>query len=129
MTVELLEHYRYTVGCKSCIIVIFQERYEWSCKLESFLDECGITYGDAEDYQTLLVYLLEGLKRCGSLVISGSKVNVTLLYRLRRVLEHMQKNNVYLSVENILALFEILLFVHDYQTSMFVVRLLKQGRN
>ena len=77
----------------------------------------------------LLVYLLEGLKKCGSQVISHSKVNVTLVYRFEKVLENMRKNNVYFVAENILALFETLLFVHDYQTSMFVVHLLRQGKN
>ena len=86
-------------------------------------------YGDAGDYQVLLVYLLDGLKKCGSRVIFHSKVNVTLVARFKSVLENMRKNNVCLVVENIVALFETLLFVHDYQTSMFVVRLLRQGEN
>ena len=103
------------------------ERHEWACKLESLLEERGIIYGEAKQYQTLLVYLLDGLKKCSSHVISGSKVNTTLHRRLQRVLERMRMSNVYLSVENICELFEILLFVHDYQTSRFVVHLLRQG--
>ena len=85
-------------------------------------------YGNAEEYQQLLVYLLEGLKKCKSRVVSGTKVNGTLLGRLRRVLEHMSNYDVYFSVENIFDLFKVLLFVHDYQTSVFVVRLLQQGK-
>jgi hypothetical protein len=108
--------------------VYLQERHEWACKLETLLEERGIIYGEAEQYRTLLVYLLDGLKKCSSSVISGSKVNTTLHRRLQRVLEHMQTNKVYLSVEDILELFETLLFVHDYQTSKFVVLLLRQGK-
>ncbi len=108
---------------------LLQERHEWACKLESFLVERGITYGGADQYHTLLVYLLDGLKKSDSRVISGSQVNTTLHRRLQRVLERMRTNNVYLPVEKILELFEILLFVHDYQTSMYVVHLLKQGRD
>ena len=75
------------------------------------------------------MYLLDGLKTCGSRVVSGKNVNITLLRRVRRVLDRMRKNDVYLSVENIFALFETLLFVHDYQTSMFLVHLLRQGQH
>ena len=75
-----------------------------------------------------MLYLLEGLKRCSSRVISGSKVNITLLGRVRRVLDRMRENDVHFSVENIMDLFGKLLFVHDYHTSIFVVRLLQQGR-
>ncbi|XP_028415349.1 uncharacterized protein LOC114538372 [Dendronephthya gigantea] len=103
------------------------ERHDWTCKLESLLDECGIKYGDAEKYQTLMLYLLEGLKKCSSRVISGIKVNITLLGRVRRVLNRMRENDVQFSVENIMELFGKLLFVHDYSTSIYVVRLLQQG--
>lgn len=110
-------------------ICILQERHEWACKLETLLDGLSdVAYGGSEEYKTLLLYLLDGLKKCSSRVLSGSKVNITLHRRVERLLKRMRDNNVYLSVKSIFEVFSTLLFVHDYQTSMFVVGLLGQGR-